>query len=359
MVKNIVLFVDDEDNILNSIKREVLDEDFTALFANSGLEALKLMRKNEISVLITDMMMPEMDGLSLLKEAKLLYPTTIRVILSGHTQLSQILAAVNQGDIFRFITKPWSMEVDLLSVVRQGIEYYNLRRDKQKLEISLQKKNIAYKNMLRTLEAKFSNNQGNLGYLKKFLITIINGLENEFANKDATINCNGLLKLQLVRQITNDYFQTIPAVLEEFVLQDIVRHLNKYLGENDDNKRYQIKVDNTGVKCLGNFKLFIMILLTIAKIVCRLGGNQTFKHLITSQVYQDKGVIRISNVIEFGYVDGGKVLIDAKELLSQANLEFYTSLLAHIGQPYDFDVAYTYVNQNTSLIAISAEFSLG
>jgi len=359
MVNNIVLFVDDEDNILNSIKREVLDEDFTSLFANSGSKALKLMEKHEISVLVTDMMMPEMDGLSLLKEAKVLYPTTIRVILSGHTQLSQILAVVNQGDIFRFITKPWSMEVDLLSVVRQGIEYYNLYRDKQNLERSLQKRNTAYKNMLRTLEAKFSSNQGNLDYLKKFLITIINGLENEFASKDAIMNSKGLLKLQLVREITNDYFETIPAALEEFVLQDIVGHLNKYLRENDDNKKYQIKVDNTGIKCLGNFKLFIMILLAIAKIVCRLGGNQTFRHLITSQVYPDKSVMRISNVIEFGYVDGGKVLINAEELLSQANLEFYTGLLAHIGQPYDFDIAYTYVNQNTSLIAISAEFSLG
>lgn len=102
-----------------------------------------------------------------------------------------------------------------------------------------------------------------------------------------------------------------------------------------------------------------MILLTIAKIVCRLGGNQTFKHLITSQVYQDKGVVRISNVVEFGYVDGGKVLIDAEELLSHANLDFYTGLLAQIGKPYEFDVAYTYVNQNTSLIAISTEFILG
>lgn len=359
MVSNVVLFVDDEDNILNSIRREVLDEEFTALFANSGEKALELMKEQEISVLVTDMMMPKMDGLSLLTEAKFLYPETIRVILSGHTELKKIIAAVNQGDIFRFISKPWIMEVDLLPVVRQGIEYYNLRRDKQELEKSLQKRNIAYKNMLRTLGEKFSNHQGNLGYLKKFLITIINGLEIEFTNNDATINSNGLLKLQLVRALTNDYFQTIPVVLEEFTLQDIVEHLNKYLTENGDSKRYQIKVDQTAVKCFGNFKLLVMILVTIAKIVCRLGGNHTFKHMITSQIYQDKGVVRISNVVEFGYVDGGKVLIDTDELLSQANLDFYTGLLAQIGQPYDFDIAYTNINQNTSLIAISAEFSIG
>lgn len=101
-----------------------------------------------------------------------------------------------------------------------------------------------------------------------------------------------------------------------------------------------------------------MILLTAAKIVCRLGGSRTFKHSIKSQAYQDKGVVRISNVVELGYVDMTKVLIDTEELLSHANLEFYTALLAQIGQPYEFDVAYTYINPNISLIAISAEFSL-
>jgi len=317
------------------------------------------MKKHEISVLITDMIMPEMDGLSLLKEATLLYPMTVRMILSGHTQLSQVLAAINQGDIFRFITKPWNMEADLLFAVQQGIEYYNLRRDKQELERSLQQRNIAYKKMLHTLEEKFSKNQGNVGYLKKFLLIILTGLEDEFTNKEAVANSKGLLKLQLVREITMDYFQTIPVVMEEFVLQDIVGHLNKHLIETNTNKRYHIEVGQTIIKCFGNFKLFIMILLTIAKILCRLGGNQTFRHLITWQVYQDKSTVRISNVIEFGYVDGGKVLIDTEELLSRTNLEFYTGLLAQIGQPYEFDVAYTYINQNTSLIAISAEFILG
>lgn len=358
MVKNVVLFVDDEDNILTALKRALFAETFTTLFANSGAEALKLMKKQEISVLVTDMMMPEMDGLSLLKEVKLLYPGTIRIILSGHTQLSQVLAAINQGDIFRFVTKPWNTETDLLPVVRQGIEYYNLRREKQELERSLHHKNIAYKKMLRALEEKFSNKQGNLDYLKKFLVLMINGLESEFTNKNAVANVKGLLKLQLVRELTKDYFETIPVILEDFILQDIVDHLNMYLTELDAKQRYHIKVDNAGIKCFGNFQLLLMILRTMAKIVCRLGSKQTFKHLLTSQIYQDKGVVRISNVVEFGYVDGGKVVIDTEELLSHTNLEFYTALLAQIGLPYEVDVAYTYVNQNTSLIAISSEFIL-
>ena len=367
MSKNIVLFVDDEENILNSIKRAVFAEEFTAefaerfraLFATSGAEALELMGKNEVSVIVTDMMMPDMDGLALLKEAKRLYPMTIRIVLSGHTQLAQVVAAINQGDIFRFITKPWSMEADLFSVVGQGIEYYNLRRDKQNLENSLQQRNIAYKNMLRALEGKFSSNQGNFGYLKNFLLTVLHGLEHEYTMQHASNHSQGVLKLQMVREIVTEYFKTVPVALEEFALQDVVAQLQNYLTESGDDKRYTISSENVSTKCFGNCKLLVMILLATAKIVCRLGGERRFKHLITSQFYPNKGVIRISNVIEFGYVDGGKVVIDSGELLSHNNLEFYTTLLGQIGQPYEFDIAYTYINQNTSLIAISAEFSIG
>lgn len=366
-MKNIVLFVDDEENILNAIKRAVLTEDFTtaegeefaALFANNGIEALKIMKNQEISVLVTDMMMPEMDGLTLLKETKALSPMTTRIILSGHTQLSQVLSAINQGDIFRFITKPWSMQADLFSVVHQGIEYYNLRRDKQELEKSLQQKNNAYKNMLRTLEGKFSSKQGDLEYLKKFMLLLITGLEQELKSKEGIGTFNGLLKVQLVREMVTDYFQTLPVVVEEFTLQDIVEQLTQYLMKHNAKERYHIKVDNAALKCCGNFSVLMMILRTMSKIVCRLGSNQTFKHVITSQVYPDKGMIRINNVIEFGYVEGAKVVIDTEELLSHANLEFYSGLLAQMGQPYEFDIAYTYINQNISLIGISAKFTLG
>lgn len=213
--------------------------------------------------------------------------------------------------------------------------------------------------MLRTLEEKFHRKQCNFNYLEKFMIMIADSLEKEFTNKDTTVNFNGLLKLEMVKDITMNYFQTIPVVLEEFLLQDIVKYLNKYLTENHGHEGYQIKADNANIKCFGNVKSFRMILLAIIKIVSRLGGNKKFKHVITSHIYQEKGVVRINNVIEFGYVDISKVAIDAEELLSHSNLDFYTGVLAQLGQPYGFEVAYTYVNQNISLIAISGEFSIG
>ena len=99
-----VLFVDDELNILSAIRRAVTDEAFQSFYANSAKEALKIMAEQEIAVIVTDMRMPEMDGLQLLKIVKSDYPDTVRMVLSGYTQLSQVLATVNHADIFNFIT---------------------------------------------------------------------------------------------------------------------------------------------------------------------------------------------------------------------------------------------------------------
>ena len=81
-----VLFVDDEVNILNAIKREMIDENFKMFFANSAKEALKIIDENQISVIVTDMRMPEMNGLELLKIVEEKSPMTVKMVLSGYTQ---------------------------------------------------------------------------------------------------------------------------------------------------------------------------------------------------------------------------------------------------------------------------------
>lgn len=129
-----VLFVDDEPNVLNSIRRATVGEPFEALFANNGQEALKIIIEQTISVIVTDMRMPGMDGLSLIKQVKDLSPKTIRIVLSGYTQLSQVIATVNQGEIYHFIPKPWEMEEQLLVVVRQAIARYQQEKEYQNVK---------------------------------------------------------------------------------------------------------------------------------------------------------------------------------------------------------------------------------
>jgi len=137
MENKTVLFVDDEEKVLSSLKRGLLDEPYNKLFAESGKEALELLKQNEVHVIVTDMKMPEMSGLELLRIVKQEYPHIVRIVLSGYTQITTLLTAINQGEIFKFITKPWKLEEEFKGVVRESIERYNLQKQQSASEAQL------------------------------------------------------------------------------------------------------------------------------------------------------------------------------------------------------------------------------
>ncbi len=127
MEKKTVLFVDDEEKLLSSLRRGLLDEPYNTLFANSGKKALEILERNEVHVLVTDMRMPEMGGLEFLKIVKELYPHIVRMVLSGYTQVTTLLTAINQGEIYKYITKPWKLEKEFKPSIREAIEYYEVK----------------------------------------------------------------------------------------------------------------------------------------------------------------------------------------------------------------------------------------
>lgn len=135
MEKRTVLFVDDEKKILTSLKRGLLDEPYETLFANGGKEALEILMREEVHVIVTDMRMPEMTGLDLLRIVKKDYPHIVRMVLSGYTQISTLLTAINQGEVYKYITKPWKLEEDFKPSIREAIEYYDLRSERDKLAV--------------------------------------------------------------------------------------------------------------------------------------------------------------------------------------------------------------------------------
>lgn len=133
MENRTILFVDDEERILSSLKRGLIDEPYNLLFADSGKKALEILKQNEVHVIVTDMKMPEMDGLALLKIVKETYPQIVRLVLSGYTQVTTLLTAINQGEIFKFITKPWKLEEEFKGIIAQAVDYYNLRAERDRL----------------------------------------------------------------------------------------------------------------------------------------------------------------------------------------------------------------------------------
>jgi len=133
-----VLFVDDEPNVLDSIRRQ-LRKVCDIHTAASGEEALRLLKElAPVALVVSDMRMPGMNGAELLTKVRELHPDTVRMVLSGQADLDSTIAAVNDGHIFRFLTKPCSEEV-LRAAVGAGIEQYQLvTTRKELLEKTLQ-----------------------------------------------------------------------------------------------------------------------------------------------------------------------------------------------------------------------------
>lgn len=154
--KYYVLFVDDDVNILSSLRRGMMEENFICKFAGSAKEALSIIEKEKISAIVTDMRMPEMNGLELLKLVEEKSPMTVKLVLSGYTQIPQILATVNQVDIFKFIGKPWELD-DLIIMIRKALDYYIIKEENANQKIVLETQNKAYQNILKKTSAVVAN----------------------------------------------------------------------------------------------------------------------------------------------------------------------------------------------------------
>lgn len=115
-----ILFVDDEPRILNTM-RVLFRRSYEVLTANSGAEALAQMRQNKIDVIVSDQRMPEMTGIEFLRQARELQPNAMRVLLTGYSDLNAIIGSINEGEIFRFVNKPWLNE-ELTDTVAKAVD---------------------------------------------------------------------------------------------------------------------------------------------------------------------------------------------------------------------------------------------
>jgi DNA-binding NtrC family response regulator len=115
-----ILCVDDEPFILNSIER-IFSEEFDVFKAVSGADALNLIQQHDFDVIISDQRMPGMTGTEFLEKARHHAPRAIRVLLTGYADLEAVRSAVNEGEVFRYITKPWNNK-DLRTVVYAGVQ---------------------------------------------------------------------------------------------------------------------------------------------------------------------------------------------------------------------------------------------
>ena len=135
-----ILFVDDEEYILNSINRLFSDFELDIYTANNADDAMKVLHEEEVAVIVTDNCMPGMMGVDLLEKISELSPDTMKIMMTGQADLTTAIAAINRGDVYRFITKPWDDD-ELIHTVTEAMRKYelvqSLKRDDEATLLSI------------------------------------------------------------------------------------------------------------------------------------------------------------------------------------------------------------------------------
>lgn len=146
-----ILCLDDEQNILNSLRRLLRKEGYKLLLASNGEEAFKLLAENEVHLVISDQRMPEMNGTEFLAKVKEQYPDILRIILTGYTDVDSITESINKGHIYKFFLKPWN-DQNLKLEIRQALEQFALIRDNIRLDKTVVAQNEKLKEINENLE---------------------------------------------------------------------------------------------------------------------------------------------------------------------------------------------------------------
>lgn len=147
--RHTVLVVDDEPDVVQSVQ-SLLRLEFRVLGATRAADALKIMEKDEVHVVMSDQRMPGMTGVEFLHRVKGGHPEAIRLLFTGYADIKAVIDAINQGNVYRYITKPWDPD-ELQLVIRQACEQYDLLVERKRLLAELQEKN---KQLQRSNELK-------------------------------------------------------------------------------------------------------------------------------------------------------------------------------------------------------------
>ncbi len=149
-----ILCVDDEPNVLRSLTRLFLDDPYEILTASSGAEGLLVLdRHGTVPLVVSDYRMPGMNGVEFLSEVRKKWPATVRIVLSGYADIGAIISAINEGQIYRFVAKPWNDD-ELRVTVANALERYDLGQKNRELAEELRRKNEELTALNRDLERR-------------------------------------------------------------------------------------------------------------------------------------------------------------------------------------------------------------
>lgn len=205
-----VMLVDDEENILNSLRRVLRGKPYDLLLATSGAQALSLFELHHIDLIVSDARMPVMDGPTLLSEVYQRDPQCMSILLTGYADVSMITKAINEGHIFRYISKPWSDD-ELLLTLDQALEMQSVRRDRDALFRIVSDQNEALRELNNTLEQRVTARTSELQQTADMLDLAYDELRHSYVTSTEVFSLLVNQRLPRVRQTNQRVIEVVRA----------------------------------------------------------------------------------------------------------------------------------------------------
>ena len=174
-----LLFVDDEASILSALRRLFRPKGYKILVAESGAAGLDVLAQEPVDLVISDMRMPEMDGAEFLAQVRLSYPQTMRILLTGYADVTSTINAINNGEIYRYISKPWD-DNDIVLVVQKALEHRRLEGENQRLLALTRQQNEQLMELNSGLEQRVKARTAEIEQINSFLNLANDSLKQNF-----------------------------------------------------------------------------------------------------------------------------------------------------------------------------------
>jgi len=301
MPKHTILCVDDELDNVDALER-LFRKHYTVLKATSGAEGLKVLDENPgVALIISDQRMPMMTGVEFLEKSLKTHPESLRILLTGYTDIESVIQAVNQGQIYRYLTKPWD-SFDLLHTVDQAIQKFEISKELKKKNIELAKA----LNELKSLDKAKSNFMILINHeLKTPLTSILSfiGLLNEstlddeqklFVNRISrgADKLRGIIEdvLLIVRAET----QQLKASIAPVKFKEIEQLLNPEVTNVLQYKHQTLLEDNLDVAALADRELIRQVLNRLVHNAAKFGHDNS-EILVDAEKNNDQIIFSVRN----------------------------------------------------------------
>ena len=174
-----ILCVDDEPSILSALRRLFRAKGFQVRVAEGGQAGLEVLATEPIDLVISDMRMPEMDGVMFLEQVRQRWPDTMRLLLTGYADITSIMGAINRGEIYRYIAKPWD-DNDIILIVRSALQQRAMELEQRRLQKLIAAQNEELKVLNFSLEVKVAERTAELKQANGALVAANEQLKNNF-----------------------------------------------------------------------------------------------------------------------------------------------------------------------------------